>query len=131
MKCVPPGVVLAEGHGASDLVPVGLRVGKAGNALVLGGSADGPAGLGDPNGLACGGGGGVGQGLEEERAGITDGVGHGVLKVWVRVHADEVGVPDDCVVRSVDPCGPGVDVSDGSAAQRSVGNGGPDLRNVV
>ena len=69
--------------------------------------------------------------IEEEAVPIVDAIGHGILEVWVRVHADEVGGADDSVVGAVDPGSPGINVTDRLAAGRSASDGLSDLADVV
>lgn len=126
---VPPGVGLAEER-AADLVPVLLGVGEGGNGVTLIGAADGPAGLGDPDLLAVGDGLGLGDGVVEERLALVDAVGHGGLVVRVAVEAEPVDLVDHSRVGAVGPGIPGVDVTDGSAAQGGAGDGRLDLLDV-
>lgn len=129
LKSVPPDVGLAETR-ASNLVPVGLRVGGVSNSLVLGRTADGPAGLSDPDLLARGTVLDLGNGIVEQTVGVVDGVGLGVLEVGVGVNTNPVGSLRDSDVGGVGPGGPGVDVADLSAAQSSASNGLADLLDV-
>lgn len=102
---VPENVDLLEG-GAGDGVPVSLGVGNRWNTGAVGGTADRPAGLGNPHPLAWrnvihSSAGSIHR-LPEGVAGISDGR---ALEVWVTVHADEVCCSDDSVVGAVDPGG--------------------------
>lgn len=129
-KHVPPGVGLAEER-AANLVPVLLGVGERGDGVALIGAADGPASLGDPDLLAVGDGLGLGDGVVEEGLALVDAVGHGGLVVRVAVEAEPVDLVDHGGVGAVGPGIPGVDVTDGGAAQGSAGDGRLDLLDVV
>ena len=123
---VPPGVVLSE-ELTADGVPVLLGVGDAGDGLALVVSADGPAGLGDPDLLAVGDGLGLSDGGVEQGLGVVDGVAVGGLVEGVGVEAEPVDLVDDSGVGGVGPGVPGVDVTDGGAAQLGAGDGRLDV----
>lgn len=129
LESVPPGVGLAEER-ASNLVPVGLRVGGVGNSLVLRGTADGPAGLSNPDLLAAASRLNLAKSIVEQGLAVVDGVGLSVLEVWVGVHAKPVDGLSNSVVGAVGPGGPGVDVADLNTAQNSARDGGADLADV-
>lgn len=117
--------------GASNSIPVGLGVRDRWDGLVLGASAHGPSSLGDPdllsaNSSLCG-----GERVVEQPRSCTDRVRHAVLEVGVGVHADPVTGCRDLRVGAVGPRSPGVNVANGDFAQAGVGDGCPDLLNVV
>lgn len=130
MEGEPVHVDLAK-VGASNSVPVGLCVLDGGNGQVLGVSADGPSSLGDPDVLVADGGLHLREGIVEQTRSRVDGVRHGVLEVWVGVHAGPVNGIRDGRVGGVGPRSPGVNVTDGGLAQGSGSKGSPDLLDVV
>lgn len=107
---VPPHVGLAEQR-ASNVLPEALGVLSVGNALAIGVAAHGPAGLGDPDGLATGGGAGALDSLVEQLLSVRDVVVDGVLEVGEAVEAEPVGGLDNGRVRRVIKGGPRVDVA--------------------
>lgn len=94
-------------------------------------SANGPASLGDPDGLSTSGSLGLIKGRVEETLTLADGVGLGVLKVGVGVHADPVASLNERVVGAVDIRGPGVDMADRSGADARILDSIADLADVV
>ena len=122
LKGVPKGVDLSKG-GTSNLVPVCLSIGNAGDGEVLRRPTDGPASLGDPDRLATHRRGGVVVCLPESLIPGLDGISHSVLKVWVRVHPDEVAGGDDRIVGAIDPGRPGVHMAHGGSAQSGARDG--------
>lgn len=129
MKGEPPGVGSAE-EGASDFVPVGLGVRKAGNGQVLGRSTYWPSSLGDPNGLASNSSLGYSQCGIEQTLTIVDTVGHGVLEVRVCVHSDEVTGVDDRVDATFGPASPSIDVTNGNILQARALDGVTKLADI-
>jgi len=97
LESVPPDVNVAESW-ASNLVPVGLGVVSGWDTQVCGLSANGPSSLSDPDRLA-GDSLGVADSLLEERLSAGDGVGLGVLEVWVSVDTDPVNGVEDIIWR--------------------------------
>lgn len=126
-KVVPEGGDLVEELAATDLLPVLLSVLGAGNGLVPSLAGDGPAGLGDPNGLAASGGDGGSVGLVEKGTSVVDGVALVVLVVGVLVNTDPVDGVEDGLVGRVSPDVPGVDVADGNLGQRGILEGGLEV----
>jgi len=122
-EVVPEGRGLVEKLGATNLVPVLLGVGDAGDGLVPVGTSGGPASLGDPDGLATSGRLGSLVGTVEQVGGVVDVVALAVLVVRVGVEAEEVDGVNDGLVGAVGPDVPGVDVADRNAAQSGVGKG--------
>jgi len=99
-------------------LPVLGGVVNAGHSQVGGRARDGPARLGDPDGLPTGDGGDAVVGLEEKEGAVVDGVRVGSLVVRVLVETEEIAVRDDLRVGRVDVDIPGIDVSDGLGTQR-------------
>jgi hypothetical protein len=129
-KSVPPSVGLAKER-ASNCVPVCLGVGRVGNGKVGSRTAHRPSSLSDPDWLSsnsslCG-----TESILEESRSVLDAVGLGSLEIWVGIHSDPVASADNSIVRSVDPGSPSVDVTNGSPAQRSAGNGGSNLTDII
>ncbi len=116
MQRVPVGVDLAKGR-AANLVPVALGIGNAGNRKIFGWAAYRPASLSNPDGFAADSGNCVVIGLPEGRVAVLDRIFHGVLEVRVCVSADEVAVVNNSLVRSIDPGGPGIHMTDGYAGE--------------
>lgn len=122
---VPEGVELAEVV-AADLLPELLCVLGRGLGLELIRAGDGPAGLGDPDGLVAGGlEGGVHGGLEE-REGVLDVVAAldldvvAVLVVGVEIDTEEVELGDEGGDGAVVPDVPGVNVANGGRLEVGV-----------
>lgn len=116
LKSVPVDGGVAEKR-ASNLIPVCLSVAGRWNGKVLSLAANGPASLGDPYGLALS----VGDRslicLLEQALALADGVVEGILKIWVCVSANEVGSLDNSAVRIIDPCSPGINVTNWNMAK--------------
>ena len=113
------------------MIPVGLSILDTGYRLILGRTGDWPAGFGDPDGLAfrcCK---GCLVSSVKERLAVLDGVCHGVLVVRISIHAEEVTVGNNGVIRAVDPCSPRVNVTDWNAGHASIGECGADLLDVI
>ena len=102
LEGIPPCTDLAENF-AGNLVPVDLGVLSAGNVGAAGVTADGLTSLGDPDGLALGGGSGVAVCLVEEVGGVVDTVGVVGLEIGVHVNTEEVGAVNNSAVAAVDP----------------------------
>lgn len=129
LESVPPGVDLSK-VGATDGVPVLLGVLDGWDTKVLGAAADGPSSLGNPDRLAGSGILGLLKRSVEQASTALDGVRHGALEVGVGIHADPVTSLRDSTVRRVGPGSPGVNVTDGSVAQRGAFDGITDQANV-
>ena len=99
--------------------------------MVFGRTANGPAGLGDPDRFATGDGRGVVVSIEEHLLAILNAVGLRVLEIGVRIHPDEIGSGNDSVVGTIDPGSPCVDMAHGDPAQSSPCNGISHLGDVV
>jgi hypothetical protein len=123
----PEHVHLAK-VGASNSVPVGLSILDRWDGEVLGLSADGPSGLGDPDFLVANSALHLLERVLEQAGTSVDRVGHGVLEVRIGVHAGPVNSPSDSRVGGVCPCGPRIDVADGDLAQ---GGGGKSLSDLL
>lgn len=113
------------------MVPVGLGIVSTGNSKVLSLASNGPSGLGDPNILAANGTLGVVQSLVEESSALADAIGLSVLEVWVGINTDPVAGVDNGVVGSVDPGGPGIDMTNTDTAQGGARDSSSNLFNVV
>ena len=129
LEDVVPQVNVVLDELAGDILPVDAGISRTGDTLVECLAANGPPGLGDPDGLTLGL--NLVVGVEEELAAGSDVVVHGGLEVGVGVHADEVNSIDDGVVGGVDVDGPGVDVADGLALERSTLDSSTGLLDVV
>lgn len=129
LEDVPPGVDLVEQR-AANLVPEPLSVLNRGDSEVLLVAADGPASLGDPDGLSVGNVLGLADGLVPEVLGVVDAVVHLALEVRVAVEAEPVDGLDDGIVGAVGPRVPGVDVADGGVAEAGAGDGLTDALDV-
>lgn len=112
-EVIPEGGDLAEQLAAADLLPEELGVLDGGLGLVPGLTDVGPAGLGDPDGLAADGGLDGIEGAVEQVARVLDVVALAVLVVRVLVNADPVDRVNDGLVGAVHPHVPRVDVADG------------------
>lgn len=131
LQAVPEEVDLLRDETAGNLLPVDAGVGGVGDGLVDGLAGDGPAGLGDPDGLAAGELDGLVVAVVEARHGVADAVRLCGLPVRVPVEADEVDGRDDGLVSSVQERVVGVDVTDGGSGQRRAGDGRADLLDAV
>lgn len=100
MESVPPNVGFTEER-ATNVVPVGLSVGSAGDSITLVGTANWPASLGDPDWSATSDILGDGESILEEVGSSINAVGLGVLEVWVFVNTEPVQVVDDLGVGAV------------------------------
>ena len=130
LESVPPDVGLAE-HGASDLLVVVLGVVGAGNGLVLSRANDGPASLGDPDGLASTGTLNLLESGVVQSLAVLNAVGLLVLEVGVGVHAEPVEGLDQGVGGVVDVGSPGVDVTNGGLLEAGSLDGLADLVDVL
>lgn len=118
-EVVPEGGGLVEEALAANLAPVLLGILHARNSLIPVRTSVGPAGLGNPDGLATSGGDGGIVGLVEELGSVVDAVALAVLVVRVLIDTDEVDGVEDGLVSGVTPDIPGVDVTEGN-----LGDGG-------
>lgn len=111
IKSKPPQVGLPQ-ELASNIMPVFLCIlsGRHGLAECI--SSDGPPRLRHPDWLALRYGNGLLVGLKEQGCSILDSVVILLLVVRVPVHTDPVDSVDDGGIASVDPCIPGIDVTD-------------------
>lgn len=116
---IPESRDLAKQLAATDLLPEELRVLGRGFGLVPGLADVGPAGLGDPDGLAADGALDGVKGAVEEIAAVLNVVALAVLVVRVLVNTDPVDRVDDGLVGAVHPDVPRVDVADGDIGQGS------------
>ena len=123
LKGVPEGIDLAKELCTTNLIPVLLSILGVRCRLVGAGTADGPASFGNPDRLAPGSGFGLCISRVEKRLGNADVVGHCALEVWVGIKTDEVGRLNDGTDRTVDPGGPGINMTN-----RGVDTGARDSR---
>lgn len=93
------------------MIPVRQSIGGARNCRILGGTRYGPAGLSNPDGLSTGSRDSLVVGTEEKIVCVVDAVGLCVLEVRVGIHSNEITCRNDCIVGSVDPCGPSINVT--------------------
>ena len=129
MKSVPPSVHFAESW-ATNFVPVGLRIFWRSDCEVLCLSAYWPSSLGDPDLLSTNDGCCLIKSSLEQRLSTGDGIGFGVLEVWVCINSDPVDRVNDGFVGAVGPGSPGIDVSNGRSSERSSLQGSSELCDV-
>ena len=112
---------------ARDEIPIRLGVLRRRRRVAVRRPADGPAGLGDPDGLPFGRDDGVVVQVLEDGLGALDAVVLVLFVVGVEVHAEEVHIVDHGGVGAVGPRAPRVDVPDGRAGQRRARQRAPHL----
>lgn len=131
LENVPPGVDLVEQEVAANVVPEGLGVLNRSNTLALGLTADGPAGLGDPDGLVTTVLLDVVDGVLDQSLAILDVVVVGALEVRIGINTEPVAGVNDGLVGVVGPGSPGVNVADGDILQAGSSDGGADSLDVL
>ena len=130
MESEPPCVGCAK-QWATNLIPVGLRVGNAGNGLTFVGTADWPSGFSDPNRLSLCDSNGSLVGIVEDSLGLADRVVNSGLVEWIFINAEEVGVGNDWEVGAVGPRVPGINVTDRDLGPGGARNSGSGLIDVA
>lgn len=129
MESVPVSVDLSEAW-AADSVPVLLCVLWAGNGEVLSLSADRPSSLGEPQLFSSNSSSGLAECRLVESGTAINRVGESVLKVWECVDTDPVDGVNDSLVRTVDPRGPSIDVTNWSTCKWCTTDGLSELCDV-
>lgn len=130
MERIPEGIKDAE-NGTTDLIPVCLGVGDAGDGEIGSIAGHRPSGLRNPDGSSTR---GAGCGIvrcSEQVKSSGNGIGFRVLEIGVLIDAKPINRVDDGLIRAVYPGSPGIDVTDGNMGKRRVGNDGTDLVDVA
>lgn len=130
MESEPPGVDFPK-ESATDIVPVGLRIGDRRHSQVGGITADGPTGLRNPDLLAPHGSLGLLDGRLKQVSSRAYRVGHGVLEVRIGIHPDKITALDHSIVGAIHPRSPCVDVADGDLGKTSPADGLANLTDVA
>ena len=113
MKSIPPDINIPK-HRASHSLPEVLRILDGRNRVSADIAADGVTRLRNPDRLMSSGFLCSFKSVREQRLALADSIGHIVLKVRVRVHADPVELVYKDAARCVLPRCPRVDVSEKS-----------------
>src|SRR5579862_5151198 len=130
LKSEPPSIDLPEDC-TSNLVPIRLRVLGTSDREILCFAANWPTGFSDPHWFTGGNSDSVVVGLEKDVVAGVNRVGFSVLEIGICIDAKEVAGFDYIGIGPVDPCCPGINVTDGSAAGTGTGNGGTDLSDIT